>query len=235
MVPVIDAARLIDGHAPAGGVAGGVGEEAEDGLGVLGDDGIDGGEEREENVFARELAAGVQAQGGGFAREIGGKVGVIDVDADAGDGLAVDELHQNAGDLAVVEHEVVGPAQVALDAGGLRDGLHGGDAEREREDGDGGQDDRAVDSVAGFGVPGVAVAALAGELAIGEHDGAGLACGGDAHGGIEGIEVEDLAFGKGGAEAGEIHHTSSRRKLMSMARAEWVMAPEETKSAPASA
>ena len=30
-------------------------------------------------------------------------------------------------------------------------------------------------------------------------------------------------------------HMSSRRKLRSMARAEWVMAPEETKSAPTSA
>ena len=182
------------------------------------------------------VAAGVLAKGDGFFGERGRKDGVVDVDADAGDGVAVDELDEDAGDLAVVEHEVVGPAQVALDAGGLRDGVDGGDAEGEGENGPGGQDDGAVDSVAGFGVPGVAVAAESGELAIGEDDGAGFAGGGDPHGGIEGIEVEDLAVGEGGAEAVEVHlATSSRRKLMSTARAEWVMAPEETKSAPASA
>ncbi len=202
---------------------------------ILADDGIDGGEESEQNVFARKFATGVLAQGDGLFGELGREVGVIDVDADAGDGVAVDQLHQDAGDLAVVEHEVVGPAQVALNAGGLRDGVDGGDAEREGEHRCGGQDERAVDSVAGFGVPGVAVAAVSGELAVGEDDGAGLAGGGDPHGGIDGIEVEDLALGEGGAESIEVHQTSSRRKLMSTARAEWVMAPEETKSAPASA
>ncbi len=101
--------------------------------------------------------------------------------------------------------------------------------------GDGRQDEGAVDAAAGFGVPGVAVASLAGGLSIGQDDGAGLAGGGDAHGGIDGIEVDDVALGKGLAEAGEIDHISSRRKLRSTARAEWVMAPEETKSAPASA
>ena len=64
----------------------------------------------------------------------------------------------------------------------------------------------------------------------------GSAGGGDAQGGIDGIEVEDVALGEGVAEAGEIDQSSSsRRKLRSMARAEWVMAPEETKSAPTSA
>ena len=105
--------------------------------------------------------------------------------------------------------------------------------------GDGRQDDGAVDAVAGFGVPGVAVASLAGGLL----DRPGRRCrarqaGGDAHGGIDGIEVDDVAFGEGRGGGGsmiELHHASSRRKLMSMARAEWVMAPEETKSAPVSA
>ena len=81
----------------------------------------------------------------------------------------------------------------------------------------------------------MAVTSLAGELAIGQDDGAGFAAGGGSLGGIDGIEVEDLAIGESLAEAGEIDHTSSRRKLRSMARAEWVMAPEETKSAPTSA
>src|SRR5260370_26476985 len=99
------------------------------------------------------------AQGDALFGERGREGGVIDIDADAGDSVAVDELDEDAGDLAIIEHEVVGPAQVALDAGGLSDGFDGGDAEREREYGRRGQDERAVDSVTGLGVPGVAVAA----------------------------------------------------------------------------
>ena len=66
-----------------------------------------------------------------WLRSSGGKLGVVHVDADAGDGLAVDELHQDAGDLLVIEHDVVGPAEVAgsVDARWLG----GGEAERERE------------------------------------------------------------------------------------------------------
>ncbi len=129
----------------------------------------------------------------------------------------------------------LGQRRSQLNAGGLGDGFDGGEAEGEGEHRGWGQDEGAVDAAAGFGVPGVAVTSLAGKLAIGEDDGAGLADGGDALGGIDGIEVDDVAFGEGLAEAGEIDHTSSRRKLRSMARAEWVMAPEETKSAPTSA
>src|ERR1019366_7067719 len=205
------AVRLIDGHAPSGDVAGGMGEEAEDGFGVFGDEGIDGGEESEQNVLAGEFAAGVLAERDGQAIDVAGKRGLIDVDADAGDGLAIDQLYQDASGLAIVEHEVVGPAQVALDAGGLGDGLDGGDAEGEGEDGRGRQHEGAVDADAGFGVPGVAVASLAGELAIGQDDGAGLGCGGDALGGIERLEVEDVALGERLAQAGEINHGSGPR------------------------
>ena len=132
------------------------------------------GKRAKQNVLAREFAAGVLAEGDGQVAEVVREFGLVDVDADAGDGHAVDELHQDAGGLAVVEHEVVGPAQVALDAGGLGDGFDGGEAEGEGEDGGRGQDEGAVDAVAGFGVPGVAVTSLAGELAIGQDDGAGL-------------------------------------------------------------
>ena len=88
---------------------------------------------------------------------------------------------------------------------------------------------------AGFGVPGVAVASLPGELTVGQHDGSRFARGGDPLRGIDGIEVENLPLGKCLAETREIDHTNSRRKLRSTARAECVMAPEETKSAPTSA
>jgi hypothetical protein len=83
--------------------------------------------------------------------------------------------------------------------------------EGEGEDGRGRQHEGAVDADAGFGVPGVAVASLAGELAIGQDDGAGLGCGGDALGGIERLEVEDVALGEGLAQAGEINHGSGPR------------------------
>ena len=81
----------------------------------------------------------------------------------------------------------------------------------------------------------MAVTSLPGELTVGQDDGAGLARGGDPLRGIDGIEVENLALGKCLSETREIDHTNSRRKLRSTARAEWVMAPEETKSAPTSA
>src|ERR1035437_6078350 len=200
------AVRLIDGHAPSGDVAGGVSEEAEDGFGVFGDEGIDGGEESEQNVLAGEFAAGVLAERDGQAIDVAGKRGLIDVDADAGDGLAIDQLYQDASGLAIVEHEVVGPAQVALNAGGLGDGLDRGDAEGEGEHGGGRQNQRAVDAGAGCGVPGVALTSEASELTIGQDDGAGCAAGGGSLGGIEGIEVEDVAIGESLAEAGEVDH-----------------------------
>ena len=74
----------------------------------------------------------------------------------------------------------------------------------------------------------MAVTALARQLTVGQHDGSGLAGGGDPLRGIDRIEVENLALGKRLAEPREIDHTNSRRKLRSTARAECVMAPEET-------
>src|SRR6185369_1832137 len=74
-----DAARLIDGHAPSGDIAGSVSEKLEDRLGILGDEGIDGGEEGEENVLARELAARMLAEGDGQVVEVFGEFGLVDV------------------------------------------------------------------------------------------------------------------------------------------------------------
>src|SRR6059058_3218726 len=58
------AAGLLDGHAPARGIAGRMREEAQNGFRVLGDEVVDRWEEFEEDVFAREFAAGVKPQGG---------------------------------------------------------------------------------------------------------------------------------------------------------------------------
>ena len=82
------------------------------------------------------------------------------------------------------------------------------------------------------------MAALPGGLLVGDHDGAGRAARRPRpHGGIDGGVVVDVRGRETRADAVDIerHHTNSRRKLMSTARAEWVMAPEETKSAPVSA
>src|ERR1022692_328665 len=203
------AARLIDGHAPSGDVAGSVSEKAKDGFGVFHDEGIDGGKEGEQNVLARQFAAGVPAERGGQVTEAVWKLGLVHVDADACDGLAIHQLHQDAGGLAVVEHQVVGPAQVALDAGGLGDGFDGGDAQREGKNGSGRQHQRAVDSGAGFGVPSVAVTSLASQLFVSPDDGSGFAAGGGPLSGIEGLEVEDLALGERHAETGEVDHRSA--------------------------
>src|SRR5262249_44185264 len=123
--------------------------------------------------------------------ELARKFGLVDVDADAADGVLIDELNQNAGDFAVMEHEVVGPAEVAGDAGGLGDGFDGGDAECEREERRGREDDGEVEAGAGWGVPGVAVAALSGGLLIGEDDGAEGFGGGDGLGAGDGRESKD--------------------------------------------
>ena len=62
-----------------------------------------------------------------------GERGVVDVDADAGDGVAAGGLHQNAGHLPVREHQVVGPAQIADQSRWPRDGVCGGETERQSE------------------------------------------------------------------------------------------------------
>src|ERR1019366_3865279 len=183
--------------------------EAEDGFGVFGGEGIDGGKESEQNILAGEFPAGVLAEQDRLALQVVWKPGLVHVDADAGDGLAIEQLYQDAGGLAVAEHEVVGPAQVALYAGGLGDSFDGGDTEGEGEYGRGRQDERAVDAGAGCGVPGVAVTSEAGELTIGKHDTSGFRCRGDPLGGIEGIEVKNLALGERETQAGEVDHASA--------------------------
>src|SRR5215471_4123765 len=216
-------AGLIDGDAAAGNVAGGMREETEDGFGVFLNDCVDGREEGLEDVFAGLHAVGMEEQTGRV--EVLREAGVVDVDPDAGDGGAIGQLDQDAGDFAAVEHEVVWPTKIADDAGSLRNGVDGGDAEGEGEQWCRLQHDAAVEAGSRFGVPGVSVAALPGGLVVGDDDGAERFSGSGALGGVEGVEAEDAV----------VRHESSSRKLMSMARAEWVMAPEETKSAPVSA
>ena len=90
-------------------------------------------------------------------------------------------------------------------------------------------------------MPRAAQAALAGGLLLRNHHTADCEAGRGAHRGIDGGVVIDSPAGKRRPYAVNIaadiepSHASSSRKLRSMARAEWVMAPEETKSAPASA
>src|SRR5262249_19083007 len=122
---------------------------------------------------------------------------------------------------AVGEHQVVGPAKIAGDTGGLGDGLDSRDAEGQRQQRGGLENDGEVKAGAGFGVPGMTVTTLSGGLGIGDDDSTDRFGGGEALGGVDGGEAEDAALGGGG-------HASSRRKEMSTARAEWVMAPDET-------
>src|SRR6516164_5015804 len=119
------AARLIDGHTHPSDVAGSVSEEAENSLGVFTYDRIDSGKEREQYVLARQFAARVPAQRSRQVADVTRKFGLVHVNADARDGLPVDQLHQDSGGLSVIEHQVVRPAQVALYARRLRDGFDG--------------------------------------------------------------------------------------------------------------
>src|SRR5450432_3158517 len=221
-----DAGGLIDGDAPSGDIAGCVREQAEDGVVAGFDHFVNGGEEGAQDGFAGVGSVGMDAQRSGI--EAGREGRVVDVDSEPRDGGLVHQLHEDAGDFAAIEHEVIGPADVAGDAGGLGDGVDSGQAERESEQRPGLEDDGAVEAVSRLGVPLMAVAALARGLLIGDHDGAERFSGGGALGGIDGVEAEDAA-------CHSCSRPSSRRKLMSTARAEWVMAPVETKSAPASA
>ena len=185
---------------------------------------VHGRDQRGQQVVARNLAAGVDAQRGGDGGQIGWKRGLVEIDADAGDGLVAGDLYQDARDFAAVEHQIVGPADIAADARDLLDGFDGGQAQGEGQHGIGLQDHRTVQAGAGGGMPPVAVAALAGGLLVGKHHIADVEIGGRPHGGVDGSEVEHPAA-----------HAHSSRKLISMARAECVMAPAETKSAPVSA
>ena len=146
------------------------------------------------------------------------------------------ELHQDAGDFAAVEHEVVGPAQVADQVGGLDDGVLRGQAQGQGEDGRGRENHGTVDAGAGFGVPGVAVASLAGGLAIGQDDGSGLEGGGGAHGGIDLGVVVDAALGEGFVEKRDVHQAetpltrSKERGLPSLLDGAWKLLDAEARS-----
>ena len=75
------------------------------------------------------------AERGRLRRELRGKRGVVHVDADAGDDGRLGKLDQNAGRLSAVQHDVVGPAQVARKVRGAGDGFRRGQAERQRQAG----------------------------------------------------------------------------------------------------
>ena len=204
-------------------------------LGVQ-DEGIDGRQKREENLFAGDFASGGEAQRGGLGRQLGWEDGVVDVDADAGDGAPAGELDKDAGDFAAVEHEVVGPAQIADQVGGLDDGVLRGQAQGQGEDGRGRENHGTVDAGAGFGVPGMAVASLAGGLAIGQDDGSGLEGGGGAHGGIDLGVVVDAALGEGFVEKRDVHQAetpltrSKERGLPSLLDGAWKLLDAEARS-----
>src|SRR5262249_13323259 len=151
----------IDRDAPAGGVGRRAREEAQNVVGRQRGVCAGGGEERVQQVLGIGLAAGDEFERGRF--DAGREFGLIDVDADTGDGLAFLELDEDAGDLAVSDHDIVRPAEVARDG----DGFGGGEPEREGEERGGFEDDRAVEAGARRGVPGVSVAALAGGLLAG--------------------------------------------------------------------
>ena len=73
--------------------------------------------------------AGGEAQGGGFVRNFGREGRMVDVDADAGYGYGIDKLDEDAGGLFFAEHDVVGPAEIGMEIGGLGDGLSDGQAQ----------------------------------------------------------------------------------------------------------
>ena len=63
----------------------------------------------------------MRAERGGFRSQLGREFGLIHIDADAGDGFAIDQLNQDAGAFLPVEHEIVGPAEIAENPRGFGD------------------------------------------------------------------------------------------------------------------
>ena len=152
------------------------------------------------------------SQGSGERGYFSGEFAVVDIDADARDGVGCHGLHEDAGHLTIGQHEIVGPAQVANQAGSFEDGGMGGEPEGEREERRLREDERAVDAVAGGRVPGVAVAALSGGLLFGEDDVADGKAGGRGHGGVDGLVVVDGADGEGAAEAVHVEGDHRRKR-----------------------
>src|ERR1051325_5131415 len=77
--------RLLHEHAPPRDVAGGVREEAQNGLGIFGGKHGDGAKQRDGNLLAREFAAGMDPKGGGL--ELGRERRMVYVDPDSGDSV----------------------------------------------------------------------------------------------------------------------------------------------------
>src|SRR5262245_8630197 len=88
------AVREIDGDSPAGGVGRRASEELQDVVGRKPGERVDRGEERVEEVVRVVLAVGGEPERGGF--ELGRERGLVQIDADARDGFAVDQLDENA-------------------------------------------------------------------------------------------------------------------------------------------
>ena len=182
----------------------------------------------EQGIFGM-LAAGLDTQRSGDGGEVAGELGLVDVDADAGYQGGVGGLNHDAGEFAVVQHHVVGPAQVGGNACSLVHGALHREAEGHghgRTRGGQAEDHRHVETAIRAGVPGMTVATDTCRLGLGHHDGAvrfTQSCQRCRvlHRGRRGVEPDD--------------HSSSSRKLRSTARAECVIAPQETKSAPVSA
>ena len=164
--------------------------------------------------------------------EIFGELPMTDVDADARDERGWMLLNHGAGQFLFVEDHIVRPAQIGLHARNSVYRLLDGQSQRHGQDGQGvrrqrqAQNDRDIETFTRRGVPSVAVTADAVCLVLGnDNRSMRLAALG---------ELCRVNHGRGGGLKPDLHNSSSR-KLMSFAGAECVMAPAETKSAPASA
>jgi len=157
---------------------------------------------------------------------------LVHVEADSRNECSFDGLHQDSRNFAFAEHNVVRPTQVG---GCLRDivdrALHG-EAKRHCQNGHRigrnrqTQNDGKVESAGVFRMPGVALTADARGLQMGHNRRA-------VRFALRGEDGRVLHGGSGPLKPDD--HVSSKRKLISTAGAEWVMAPTETKSVPVSA
>ena len=213
--------RDVNGLAEDPGGGGGESGEQRGGIGFeAGELEIERAEQGDEERGAADGMAGGELERGGERSEAGGERGVADVEADTDDGVAEGVgrggvnggFYEDAAELFRAEEEVVGPADVGCESGGLGDGGLRGEAGGKRKPKRAGERELRADesgdvnAVAGGGVPGVAGAAAAGGLLVGDEDGVfgegGGLCEERGVGGGDGGEVVEAAGKTGGGERG---------------------------------
>src|SRR5260370_39246378 len=109
---------------------------------------------------------------------------MIHIDTNACNDSGAFQLSENAGAFFRLDKHVIRPAQVTGEIGHFEDRFAGGEAQSQRDEGQGAgretmpQNDGDIETGAGLGVPDATVASLPGGLLVRANDGPGFASSG---------------------------------------------------------